>query len=382
MLHPTHSSQILPTYAPFLIGAFILTALAAYASGIYLHMLYYGGNLIDDWNSIQFSISYCEHGFVKRGIIGTLFDLLGIPTTQVAMTTFSVTCIAIVILALILLGKQFGNSIAPKQQIRLAFLLALSPATFSHLGFDLGRFDALLFAIFLFGWIAILNQRYLLAGLLSAIAILIHEIFLVVFLPILCAVASWRQLPSWPQAARLLILPLVSGIAVMKFGVFEPGTDALEGSIRDRVSDFDAMNRASVDDALLVWAAGTESSVNKLSDIIWNIYTFKNILVGALPILALLTTLALILVRQSVRPNILVLCGLTPALLFFVGIDFYRWLSFLWITVFCVLILCMIHSRNPTAPSNTEYMAHFALCLLGPLGVMDSLPLLLLLIGK
>ena len=143
------------------------------------------------WISTHYLVNYQEFGFVKRGFISTLLTGLGVPVTRWALGflwagfVFGVFVMASVFFRW---ATQEVGRHTPFVR-NLAILCVLSPCTFMHFGYDLGRFDVIN-VILLMGAIMIVPRgRGWYAGALAVIGILIHESFIFAGYPVLLLVA-------------------------------------------------------------------------------------------------------------------------------------------------------------------------------------------------
>lgn len=247
---------------------------------------------------------------------------------------------------------------------------------FSHFGYDGGRFDFILLIFFLFSLIAIVRSNYWLAGFLSCAALLTHENYLFVFMPILTCVILGTHNRRTRSLATFAALPLTGLLAIFLFGVYEPGKEALMASITRLSGPLDYALRAwDVQDIAEIWTSGVAGSVGKIKAEVWTPYEVKRALPAVIPIALMLFSYINYYRRQKAPISLLTLCPLAPCLLFFLGVDYYRWVAFIWMSLFAVLIIEKIRSGG-AAPVFTkpEVVMHCSMLLLGPLGVNDSLP--------
>lgn len=332
--------------------------------------------VISGWEAVQFLISYQEHGFVKRGLVGSVFRLFQIPPSLNHIIIFSVSMCILLASLLTYMAIRFQAYFGRKEIVSLAAILLASPAMFSHFGYDGGRYDFILLIFFLFSLIALTSSNYWLAGLLSFAALLTHENYLFVFMPILTCVVLGASNQKIRSLATFLVLPLTSVLAIFLFGAYEPGKEALIVSINQLSEPLDyALRTWDVQDIAEIWTSGVAGSMGKIKAEVWTLYEIKRALPGFIPIALMLCSYINYYRRQKTSLSLLTLCPLAPCLLFFVGVDYYRWVAFIWMSLFSVLIIEKIRSDG-TAPVFTkpEVLMHCSLLLLGPLGVNDSLP--------
>ena len=124
------------------------------------------------WNRDIFLINYELLGFVKKGLIGTIFNI-----NQENLAFFSKTLATIIIIlsifiySLVVIDK---NLIKEKKYL---ILFGISPFFFSNIGYDFGRLDHLgIVFILLLTLLIIKKKDIFILEIVSPILILIHEI--------------------------------------------------------------------------------------------------------------------------------------------------------------------------------------------------------------
>ena len=196
------------------------------------------------------------YGFIKRGLPGTLLKPLVDHREGVEVR------LLLGYLTVVLLVVSVGGLVRAIQQLlekapgRGAWLLAFGAAIafagspFSrNLGYLIGYFDHLIVIATLLTLALVRAERWLLAGLVGAAALLSHELYLVVGLPAV-ALACWLKLEGvergrWTALAKAVGLPVVVGLAI--FAAAENlSTDALE-SLRAEIMRGAALGAVSVD---------------------------------------------------------------------------------------------------------------------------------------
>jgi hypothetical protein len=336
--------------------------------------------IVSDWKSVHFLVSYQEHGFIKRGLVGSIFKLAHIPPTRENMSAFSaITAALAACLWLAVLGAS-GRSISRSEKVSVAAILITSPATFSHFGFDAGRFDTLLLAIFLANILLIQKRAWLCVGLASALALLVHEIYLLAFFPLIFCMVMREQGEAVRRIGSVVLPPLAVCLALFLFGGYEQGHEALYKSIYALSPYRDQLRPEVVNDAVSVWshAVGVAGSDSKILSTNMDTYQIKWLLVSLLPVLAMFASLVIFHLRSKLPISLLTLCPLAPCLLFLVGIDYYRWTAFAWLGIFMAILI--ERCKNPQTKSAftlPEVIGHCLFLGFGPLGVTDPLPFLL-----
>jgi hypothetical protein len=135
------------------------------------------------WSATQAQIDY-SHGFIKRGLVGTIFtDNLHL-NHYIRFTVFSFAILAIALVALLLLVAHSGiqNRIGDGELVALFF----SSFAFTYIANVNGYFDILLLAMTLAMLLVRGSKvRFALALFFCPIALLVHEAFFLLFLPAL-----------------------------------------------------------------------------------------------------------------------------------------------------------------------------------------------------
>ena len=136
-------------------------------------------------------VNYQEFGFIKRGFIGTLLVGLGVPVTRWTLSFLFVSfVVGLFVMAMVFFRWATQEVGRHTPFVRnLAILCTLSPCTFLHFGYNLGRLDVIN-VILLMGAIMIVPRgRGWYAGALAVIGMLIHEGFIFTEYPVLLLVA-------------------------------------------------------------------------------------------------------------------------------------------------------------------------------------------------
>jgi len=298
---------------------------------------------VGDWVMAYYSLSYTG-GFVRRGLIGTVVSLTGLPPKVLALWGTFAAALGTGILLYRLRSRW---------DILLLFLL--SPATALHLGYDLGRYDhfnLLILALSLY----ILRRRRcaMLIPLLNLLAILIHEAYALYGLPTVLA-AQFLMGRRRETYLSLLLSAFLLG-ALMLWG--SPSSHHLNLPLSD-------VGRK----ALGILSLGTLETLR---------YNLQYILSEAprrpwdflLPILILsaYTLIYLRVVGRYVR-GIVLFAPLSGVALFIFGYDYPRWTSLVVMVMF--LYAAFILGNRDVETTRSERLLAIALMgstLLGPLG--------------
>jgi len=158
--------------ASILILIFLFTFCAYFSNYLYNSELANPYLNIIWWNRDIFLINYELFGFVKKGLIGTIFNI-----NQQNVVFFSRTIATIIIIFSILIYSLIvidKNLIKEKKYL---ILFGISPFFFSNIGYDFGRLDhfGILFTLLL-ALLIIKRKDIFLLEIVSPILILIHDI--------------------------------------------------------------------------------------------------------------------------------------------------------------------------------------------------------------
>ena len=157
-------------------------------------------------------LSY-EKGFIPRGLIGTVYSFI---TKFISGNMFFALLFAGTILFylfcfyLLLFRIRTTEDRNTGENLALAGVLLFSlPPVWTYTLSNFARFDIFLFAITLFSVISIFRDSYwkYLVLLLVPAGVMIHEIFLILFLPLICATAFYKT--EWKNNRSILYLFLL-----------------------------------------------------------------------------------------------------------------------------------------------------------------------------
>lgn len=142
-------------------------------------------------------VNYFEFGFIRRGLVGTLlYPFIPSPIHNDYLPLLIL--FPLFLLAVLVVALRYASTLgflSPQREIFLS-LLILSPALLPHYAYSTGDFNVLLALIYFASLLLIRWPAPLF--LLMAVAMLVHEIFLLAFVPAICValyVASGKRLP-------------------------------------------------------------------------------------------------------------------------------------------------------------------------------------------
>jgi hypothetical protein len=358
-------------------GAFLVPAIIGYALANWLYHL--GTGL--GWKTSQFFFNYQELGFIKRGLVGSLLHPFPLLLHGEVFLILGVGMELTAIGVLVILFRRAARTLPPSSRGLLLAACSLSPAMFLHMGFDLGRFDALGLLAAIGSIYALQHDRWLLAGLASAVALLAHEATLVINFPLVLAFAWTRRETAAPTPSNWawLVLPSIAVSAVIAlYGGYEPGLGALA---RHFASDprYLAATGGQVDqDAIAVITRSLTENVDYVSRMFWRAKAYIH-----LPVIILWGAAMTCYFRRfhrlnGIRQGLLYYAVFSPLLLSLIACDHYRWVALAATNMFLVLLLEIIRlaqaGTQAVIPRGGMAWLLLASAVLGPIGHAKSFP--------
>jgi hypothetical protein len=317
--------------------------------------------MVSGFLKVALRLHYGGFGFIKRGLIGSLAQpLLG---PDPAYATLIQAGLGFGLLVGVLLSLAVGNLLAASRQPSSRLLFLLSPAALLQLGYTFSWYDGACTLLFLLQLLLLRCRRAwlppLLApllALLAAAAILVHELYLLAFLPLLL----WRAWPRLDRPGRglLLLVLLLSTGALLWQGSYEPGPAQLAARLGLDVAQ-----------APLEFTSSLASNLSGTITGLWLGGYWRGCL-PALLYLALLVGLA----RRGGSPALPLILALSPLLLGLIGVDLPRWCGLAATNLLLLGLLGAIRFSRPG--SRPWHWLALPFMLAGPIGVFGySFPL-------
>lgn len=312
------------------------------------------------FSEMQWTVFTYEFGFIKRGLIGEILRFVfGRPDRQVVIVlSYIVAGAALFALSYLYLRPYTHAAPENKPQIWLFAILALSHfSTLQFTLFDTGRFDQFGIIFMALSIAAIEHWKGLKAAgaifLLSLVAVLIHEAYFLLFFPL---VFSYWVFKDENKAGKIIAFLLISA-AVAYIGLY--------GNLKHTISRQDYIHHlVSTYGAWIskqpVWILYTTTAQHlRVTTSNFTLPIFYK--VHAIWFMALLPSLiifykmfrllyaSLAEQRSGKHPVVMVLLFLSPfspLLMYFLGIDFGRWLSVCVINIFIFLSLFLCSNSD------------------------------------
>ena len=173
---------------------------------------------VSRWIYTHWVFTY-ETEFVKRGLIGEVLQLTGIPPSYLIVTIISFLIAGLVVLMLLYVFiKPWSKENFSSDPAGLFFLMAAtSSATIPHFLYNIGRFDHILYIFFFICIWFIFKQNRLAAALvftaLSAVALFIHEAYFFILLPLL--IVFWFYKDPGTIGFNIARVGIIAGIVLL-----------------------------------------------------------------------------------------------------------------------------------------------------------------------
>ena len=329
---------------------------------------------------------------MKRGLLGTFFDIFNIEPTLITLWIMSLVSANIVFFLIYNYTKRLLSS-APNYSLVLFILFfTISPATAWNFGFYAGRADIFNLVIELvIIYILIRNNKFMLyfIPLFIVMGILLHEAFIFMNAPVIIALLiirfTERKLPFSVVIISAGLIIIVTLLLIL-YGKIDPiNFEILYSTIYKQPvpSELPAIHPFMI-------------VTSDLSDNI--LFTLKqyftvNVWKYFIPVLPLLFAYMYIYLKSltfyslSIEKKILFLSPFLVFPMFVLGVDIYRWFSMMLINMYIVMLYLVYINTINFSFFKDKYVKValyiiVAYSLLGPIGSRNSLPYLELIVRK
>ncbi len=305
------------------------------------------------YNQDQYLLNYRDFGFIKRGLIGTIFNL-NEENYKIISKLIVLFILFIIYTTFILLFFTVQNRNLQKYLI----LLSLSPFFFQQFGFDFGRFDIFGVAFFLLFIYFVKRNKYILAfELICPFLILIHEIhfFSVILFVVYIQILHGRNKLN-------IIYVCITSIIILIFLYFVGGIDDLVFKQYENKYWFIKayFDKGHLESSMRLWT----TDVFKFNSTIF----FRHII----SIIAYLS-ISFFLIKKNIDKNIILLIVFYfPC--FIIGIDHARFLSLFILNLSIITLVFYDKYKYFNLPKFNNLF--FLIIFLGPWGVNICLPIL------
>lgn len=363
-----------------LLGSIILTGIAIFVIAN-LRFIFWDFDLfpyLEPGKITHYYINYLDFGFTKRGLVGSFLAITyGYPTVSfISYLAFFIGITTCCIAAYLI--YKLRNYFNKWSYILFASFVVFNSGTFMNLGYDLGRFDQLLIICSILSFYLIREGTLIKVIAISAIGLLIHEMYLIMFFPLLFYVVVF-----YSNFSSLEILYLLLGIVIVAGILFFFGK--IESKSVDQIAQTISVEGFSFLDAGIIWKRTLEDNilytVGFISDLSFG--QSISIIYGGLYTLLIFVLLIMISSFNEMDWYGYIVILLTSSPIFFLAIDYSRWYSLIIINGFIYFGFCIfsgVGKKNNKVILTREHKWATSLLLiigaiLGPIGIIRSFPL-------
>ena len=367
----------------------LITNIAIFAGTAASIAMFSDGLVPSHYKTLHFALSY-EVEFLKRGLVGEVFRILGLSPWSAAPGIF--TLIVLVLLGgvyMIATHTLLRQHAHPLLGLVLVALWA-SPAAIPHLSADFGRFDALLilvlglWAVCSYALSATPSLMLLTVG--ACCSVLIHEVALFATVPIglvLWLIRYDEPLVSSSTVAFSLVISLTFALTWTFGGAGSLDPDGIVAMIAEHYGPSDY----SIELMLLLLFGGMPENVSYSASYATRSAPLKEhlqfVVVMSGFMLLLGTMVATAVRRLPIRGFVAIVGCFAPLALYPFGYDYFRWLSFVLINMTILSVWVMLHDPRVTEAvilrcenwRNTIICLVFLFLAVGPVGIFTGFSL-------
>lgn len=352
-------------------------------------LLKYGISYVSNWRYTHYLFNYKDE-FVKRGLIGELISLLYNNISYDLVSIFSYIVLGILFyLFFIFFSKLYLVYDKNPGAFSLIVIAFCSPATLQHFALDVGRFDLIIYSIFILIILAInsfSNKNkliiFIIINLSLSLSILVHEAAFFMILPL--SIVFWNYAN---HSKKNLILQIISFLFILILTFFASTYGKYTSlDFESHLKNLEKIygNRVIGDSLSVIHHASIKENLTKTIKVGIN---FKRLLdhlfftFFMLPFFYLIYNLYLSVKNQlNFRIKVVFLTSLSPLALYPLGHDHFRWLS-LAITNFIISIFFIIYRDDALRKQALSFFEEreklvafvvFFSFISGPLGVIES----------
>lgn len=315
-----------------------------------------------EWKKTQYLVNYFDYGFIKRGLVGNLFILL--PTDHIKYYVVLFHTILFFGFIWLIARLTDKNSYPPHTSQSLnaiRVILVLSPFGALQFGYDVGRYDLLNLILLVISIQVIQRQQFLLASVLSVLALLTHEAYLFYGVPLTFALMLQTSHLFKYDHSRFLTLSFnmachvifVASTALVLY-VFGGRKLALGPDVG---LGQQVWNRDLLEPSFGANAAETTTLIAILALIyLWLLAFYR---------------------ANNGKPDALLLTVLAPTALFFLGWDYARWTGLIFTAGLLIVYYKLTVNKWQFNHWALRYGGLLFLLPLGPIGVERFFPFMI-----
>ena len=327
-------------------------------------------------------VNYFDLGFIKRGLIGSIYKVLhfseNLSPSFLVLTSHIFFSILFSISFWIFSRSCFKNW-KLKEKIPFYTLFLLSPVLFLRLGYDIGRMDLICLVFSLFTIILTLDDYFsfikkcIFISISISLQLLIHEAALLFYSPLILGLLFYKypneRFQKILKILPIFSLPLITGFLLLIFGRYEPGREELGIYLTNISKELETSMNVELIHTL---KDSFEHSIDLL--------TLKSLLGGSYLITVYYLFILYLVFKFLNLPLYLKLSVFSPLILSFIARDDTRFLA---ASTICCNLLILISAKEskldfPKFFGLSTYIFLITIFFLGPWGIgsYDPLPLL------
>lgn len=309
-----------------------------------------------DWKLTQFHVNYIDHGFIRRGFIGTLFYPLfsqiinNIDLQKIIIFWKETFLYFLYASGIIIFFIRKTENLTLKARLFFISSFILSPCGLVEAAYDFGRYDHFNFILFAFSIYLIYLNKVTINSILLVFAALIHEGSIFYLHPLIFGLNYSRQNSRFFKALKV-ILPSI----IIVIFIFLLGDKPIDLPPSVSVGNF--------------WGEGIPYSYITNLD-----QKPKDIIIFVMYLIFSLTLILGFYISNRIKLDFLFLSCISPMVLFFIASDWGRWLHYIAINVFIVLAIKIYNLKDAEIPNYMLVILFLFGFPLGPIGIGGSLP--------
>lgn len=328
------------------------------------------------WAEAHWMLDY-RFGFIKRGLAGEIFGVL-FQKTEVNIILVSSVILAIlyILLVVIAVKETYRNNHDTTRKIvfYLIFFLSQYIVFSAHL---IAYLDHIIFLLTILTVQLITHKKMLLASLLMAISIFIHEISFFLMFPICFFAVIVNEIPAGQfslkssftkgllkKAALLLLLPVISTTGILVYQELY-GQD-YHLTLFNYLNQFEFVGKKAAGSVASAYTGKfSEYLVDEGPYFFQRVFRSKASVMDGIPILFLLYTVYKIFRKIDVYLFLLlVVVALFPLLLHMIAWDTYRIWTFPYMVLFLSFWILSSRFKNQMYPSQKTVLFEIIICII------------------
>ena len=345
----------------FFIGLLLIWAIGNIPSILNFKVLYTHA----DWKLSQYNVNYFDHGFVRRGLVGTI--LFPIMHNSVNNTEFQKLFIfwketfLFFIYGFLFCIFIFKKTAPQSNWLKFSLLscLFLSPCGLIQAAYDFGRYDHINFILLAIILFLIDRKKFKIISYLLAIAVLVHENSIFYIHPLVTAISFQNIRVDLKNIFKLNFPSIVTASLVFLFG---NGTVDLPEQLSK---------------GAMVWGEGLQAYIFKA----WSEKGFDVIIFFAY-IFIITLILFYFYKRNRLNIDLKIISCFSPLILLIIASDWGRWVHYIFINFMIVICYKISISRKIIVGNFFYILLSFLTLPFGPIGIGGSLPYLTLIFEK